>query len=895
MSGSSKKDKSMTDTTKYKPRLREYLNIRGVEIRNIDGANRMTCPDTHNHNDTNPSAVVYDQTVYCPVCEATWDLFEVAGLLHGLKTFPEKLKEVQSALGEMPDTDYKKPVNQNTKNKPKRKPKKTFAVPVPVPYADRNKIFDADMLLSRAKKNGWGTRITGAWAYLNESGDVSIIDLRFEGFDKRPKNVMTFYYDGQAVRSKAYPIMLYNFDKITDNPDTPILIHEGAKCAKAAEVIPGFIHTSWNGGAKKCQFIDWNLLKNRDVFIWPDDDEPGMEAAFMIKKEIPGAKIVPPSVRARSIKEKGADIVEVLQVATPDEIAKYILESEGVELPELSPPAGSPEPVRPHQPVDNGDSTPADSDYELPFRVLGTADDSKGYFLDRSDRLYGFKLDSINKQKLFKLAPLTWWRNQYSYDGKVSWDAACDEMISLAGAKDFDLSEMRGRGAWKDKMGICYNDGHSITGKHDEDMLYIKKSHKDIGLGRDPINSEILETMALAIQNLSFQTSADAIRCMAWATIAPFGGALPWRPAFLLTGDSGSGKTTVANHVIRPLSVPEWLDGGETTVAGVRGSTKNDTEPVVFEEAESGDTKRGRNREDLFSLMVSSTSDDAPDARKGTKDQGFTSYGMRKMFGFISISTEVVSAAALNRLIWINMERANDEAEIWQAKEAHLHEIMTPDNCAGVRSRTWRLLPEILKMVKQIAIIIQHTTKKDYRFAYAESILLSTYFAVWRNITDPADKSISKFITEFYDWQPPEEKRDETAEIIDRLLDESVQIHNSRGVYLPLIEILQAQYTGYIETGIETDIDGKKFLNKTDIMNYKRTSHRYGIGLVSGTSYIAIATNHHEIMRILGRGAGYQRQLWRHVGMVDKNYRMSIAGKTRTCVVLKDILEELPI
>jgi len=883
----------MTDTSKYKNRLHEYLNKRGIEIRNIDGADRIHCPDP-SHHDENPSAVVYDEVVYCPVCSATWDIFETAGLIRGLKTFPEKLKEVQNALGEMPEDDYKKPPVQ--KAKPKKEKKKTHSTPVPVPFEKRNEIFNAKMLLERAIKYGWGKEIAGAWGYKDKDGNILIVDVRFEG-GQRKKNVMTFYYDGHNVKSKSYPVILFNLDKIAKNPDMPILIHEGAKCAQAAEVIPGFISTAWNGGAKKYKYVDWSVLKGRDIFIWPDDDPPGMEVAYKIKEEyFPNAKIIPPSLRAREIKEKGADIVEVLEIATPQQIAKYILESDGVELPVSSPPTGSPEPVRP-SPVDDGGSTPSDSkaDDYFPFKVLGTADDGKGYFLDRSNRLYGFKLDSINKQKLFKLAPLSWWRNQYSYDGKVSWDGACDEIIELAGNKDFDLSEMRGRGAWKDKMGYCYNDGIEIIGKHDPDMLYIKKSRKDIGLKSKPIDHETLEKMAFAIQGLSFQTSADAVRCMTWATIAPFGGALPWRPAFLLTGDSGSGKTTVANHVIRPIAFPEWLDGGETTVAGVRGSTKNDTEPVVFEEAESGDNKRGRNREDLFSLMVSSTSDDAPDARKGTKDQGFTSYGMRKMFGFISISTEVVSAAALNRLIWINMERAHDSAERWQEKEALLHEIMTLENCNALRSRTWKLLPTILKMVKPVAIIIQSTTKKDYRFSYAESILLSTYFVVWKNIKESDDKFIKPFIEEFYSWQPPEEKRDETAEIIDRLLDESVQVYNSHGAFLTLREILQAQYYGYIETGNESDVDGKKFLSKTEIINYKRTSHRYGIALVSGTSDIAIATNHHEIMRILNRGAGYQRQLWRHKGMVDKNRRISIAGKTRTCVVLKDILEEIPI
>ena len=881
----------MTDTKKYKPYLKKYLSLKGIEVKNIDGAERMHCL---NHNDDHPSAVVYEETVYCPVCEQTWDIFEIAGMLCNLSTFPEKLKEVQNTLGISPESI---PPKQTTATPPK---KKTFAVPIPLSVSKASEIFNRKMLLERAIKFNWGDSIAGAWPYKNPAGDVILVDVRFQG-GERAKNIISFYYDGRAVLSKNYPIVLFNLDLIAADTTAPVLIHEGAKCAEAAAVLPGFISTAWNGGAKKCQFVDLTPLKDRDVYIWPDDDEPGIAAAFMIKEKLPHAKIIPPSIRAREIKSSGADIVEVLQIATPEEISRYIIESSGMEpstIPPVTPPIGnragsiSEDSIPP-----TNDTTDGSTGKDVPFRVLGTADDGKAYFLDRHERLYNTKLDCLNKQKLLCLAPWTWWIHQYSNNGKLSWDRACDEMIELAGRVDFDAEGVRGRGAWKEAGDkYCYNDGHIITGDHDPKKLYLKKTQKDIGLSSKPIDSKKLELMAAAIQNLSFQTSADAIRCMAWATIAPFGGALPWRPAFLLTGDSGSGKTTVANHIIRPLSLPEWLEGGETTVAGVRGSTKNDTEPVIFEEAEAGSDKKGRNREDLFSLMVSSTSDDAPDARKGTKDQGYTNYGMCKMFGFISISTEVESAAALNRLIWINMKHAHDTAETWLRKEQDLITVMTPENCNALRAKTWRQLPDILNMMKPIATIIQAHTKKDYRFAYAEAILLSTYFVVWQDITDPKDKEMIEFIKDFYTWQPPEEKRDETEEMIDRLLDESVQVHNSRGVYLPLREILKAMYTGQIETGGDMDYDNMKELSKKELIDFKRTVHRYGIGLLPGSADVAIATNHHEIMRILNRGAGYQRQLWRHKDMTDKNKRLVIAGKTRTCVVIKNIItEEVPV
>ena len=91
----------MTDTTKYKPRLKQYLTARGVRQQ----GDRWACT---NHDDENPSAYIYDdERLYCPVCEATYDIFDVAGHITGEKEFTRQLEEVQRALGEIPpDTSH---------------------------------------------------------------------------------------------------------------------------------------------------------------------------------------------------------------------------------------------------------------------------------------------------------------------------------------------------------------------------------------------------------------------------------------------------------------------------------------------------------------------------------------------------------------------------------------------------------------------------------------------------------------------------------------------------------------------------------------------------------------------------------------------------------------------
>jgi hypothetical protein len=55
---------------------------------------------------------------------------------------------------------------------------------------------------------------------------------------------------------------------------------EGEKAADAAAVImPGFVASTWPGGSSAAGMADWSALKGREVWIWPDHDEPGRRAA----------------------------------------------------------------------------------------------------------------------------------------------------------------------------------------------------------------------------------------------------------------------------------------------------------------------------------------------------------------------------------------------------------------------------------------------------------------------------------------------------------------------------------------------------------------------------------------------------------------------------------------
>lgn len=80
---------------------------------------------------------------------------------------------------------------------------------------------------------------------------------------------------------------LYGLEKLKDHPDKPILVVEGEKTADAAQkLLPAYTVVTWIGGTGSVKKVDWTPLAGKDVTIWPDNDEPGLKAAHIIKDKL---------------------------------------------------------------------------------------------------------------------------------------------------------------------------------------------------------------------------------------------------------------------------------------------------------------------------------------------------------------------------------------------------------------------------------------------------------------------------------------------------------------------------------------------------------------------------------------------------------------------------------
>jgi len=130
------------------------------------------------------------------------------------------------------------------------------------------------------------------WTYFDETGEYVLGYIcRWESDKGKEIRPITPWRDNEGKthwKSKAFPEPrpLYGLELLNQFPDRPVLIVEGEKAADAARAnndFKNYVVVTWPGGSKATSKVNWRPIYNRDVLIWPDNDDPGMKAAKNIK------------------------------------------------------------------------------------------------------------------------------------------------------------------------------------------------------------------------------------------------------------------------------------------------------------------------------------------------------------------------------------------------------------------------------------------------------------------------------------------------------------------------------------------------------------------------------------------------------------------------------------
>jgi hypothetical protein len=156
------------------------------------------------------------------------------------------------------------------------------------------------------------------WDYRDAFGRVVLRVCRWQQPGNR-KDIrpLTLTVEGWKWIQHPYPRPLYQLDRLTAEPDKPVIVVEGEKTAHAAQrLFPDYIATTWAGGSASVGQADWSPLKGRVLTLIPDCDVPGRKAMAWVRENVKvmaaQVSLVDPASKAQSLPE-GWDMADALQ------------------------------------------------------------------------------------------------------------------------------------------------------------------------------------------------------------------------------------------------------------------------------------------------------------------------------------------------------------------------------------------------------------------------------------------------------------------------------------------------------------------------------------------------------------------------------------------------------
>lgn len=429
---------------------------------------------------------------------------------------------------------------------------------------------------------------------------------------------------------------------------------------------------------------------------------PGIDCANAAAVGIGGARVLAPNfplddparrtdwndagedaVKEAFARAEAPDIDDAPDDASGDE-AEYnsryeILEDTAIAVPPPPPPA--PERI---DPLDE-------------INPLGHNDGVFYFYPVASGQIVGIPATGLSSmQNLYRLAPRSFWDNHYNMDGKQTNKTICDlasaHLIAACQSKSVYYPEAtRGVGVWMDRGKVVVNTGDEIL---QDGISYIparfsgeytyESGPRVMNIKWPPLDNLESNELRQICRSLSWRLPMYADLLAGFLVIAPVGGSIPWRPHIWLTGQSGSGKSTVMDKIVsRVLGSMAIMREGGTTEAAVRKAIGRSSRPYVLDEAESEGMRARVNMQAILTIARISSSG-------GVIENANDQFRAQSCFCFSSINPGIEQLADENRITVLKLDQDVDaDSRVrYERLLAHLNSTLTPEFSARLLART---------------------------------------------------------------------------------------------------------------------------------------------------------------------------------------------------------------
>lgn len=478
------------------------------------------------------------------------------------------------------------------------------------------------------------------------------------------KEVRPIIWDGERFITSGFGAgrPLLNSEMVSSVPIAPVLVVEGEKTADAAAKYapPGWVVVTWSGGTAVWDRTDWSSLDGHPVVIWPDNDEPGLKAASGIQVQLSRLKIKSAMVMPPPSFPQAWDLADDIPAGSPKmltDMMRIALKRVAIlELDEVAPPQKVAKLKPPVAPVELEDA-------DLQYRALGY--DEQTYFIMpyAQQQVHDYTTAKLMSAQgcLEIVNDLGHWQDHFGDNkGRVDWVSAGSHLMrECTNAGVYDPAKIRERGVWMDNKRAVLHTGDAILvegtsvnpAKFRSEFIYPRRPVLfEEWDGLDHASPDSLgRTIREACNKVRWEKAIYGDLLAGWIATAVVCGGLQWRTHAWITGNQGSGKTTVVNQIAGAcLGGLAIYPIGESTEAGIRQSVRNDARPVVFDESEATKNKEER-RAAVIQLMRQSSSETRGRIMKGTISHQAVSFTLRSAFLMSSIGVGLKEAADLTR------------------------------------------------------------------------------------------------------------------------------------------------------------------------------------------------------------------------------------------------------
>lgn len=439
-------------------------------------------------------------------------------------------------------------------------------------------------------------------------------------------------------------------------------------------------------------------------------------------------------------------------------------------------------------------------DFGLPLRTLGYGDEGYYYYYSfRKRAVCRLHSSQHTLNNLFFFCSLDEWRAWSGEHNASNIGLKASNALQTYATEVGPFSErdrIRGSGIWEDNGKVIINAGQHayIDGKRaDLHTIQTKNVYVASSDFLEPRDNPLTSSEAIKLKDicnsLSWANKLSGDLLAGWLVVAPVCTALEWRPHVWITGEAGSGKSTVLNTIIRPMlhRVANFYEG-RTTEAAIRQSMNYDGRPIVFDEAEPGPSMDG-----VLALARSASSSEAPIVKFGQKN-----FKSQFCACFSSINNQLVKQADETRFSIMALRKTSGVNAQQQYEDLlrKIHETITPEYAAGMITRTTDNLSVLLQNIQTFKRAATNVLK-DSRGAQQISAMLAGLYLL--HSVKPIDYEDAEEWVAEKDWTTHTaiEAEPDHSRCLRRILSFIVRLQiGSKGVDASIGDLISEVYTG---------------------------------------------------------------------------------------------------